>query len=206
MRPPTNLLTLEDRGIVVADPALATQVLLHVDFWKDCERCSIGTWAKEHVFVSGQLPCDILFIGEGPGRTENRVGRPFAGKAGLELSRWIDVARSNTPNQWSYALTNTVSCRPCDTRWGSNRVPSTHEIENCSSRLSKTVELASPRGIVLCGQSPMKALLNLTLMKQIPHVSVIHPAALLHGAPADRADQAIEQIIRLVESINKSGG
>jgi len=38
----------------------------------------------------GSVPSEIMFVGEGPGPEEDRVGRPFVGKAGKELNRFLD--------------------------------------------------------------------------------------------------------------------
>lgn len=38
----------------------------------------------------GPEPCDVLFLGEYPGVDEMKWGRPFVGRAGRELSRWLN--------------------------------------------------------------------------------------------------------------------
>lgn len=41
----------------------------------------------------GSTPCDIMIIGEWPGKDEARSGRPFSGKIGSELRRYFDGTR-----------------------------------------------------------------------------------------------------------------
>lgn len=38
----------------------------------------------------GPAPCDICVVGEGPGYAEDRTGKPFVGKTGDELDRFLD--------------------------------------------------------------------------------------------------------------------
>ena len=38
----------------------------------------------------GPTPCAYMFIGEYPGIEEVRVGRPFVGKSGRELRRYLN--------------------------------------------------------------------------------------------------------------------
>jgi uracil-DNA glycosylase family 4 len=50
--------------------------------------------ANRVVLVRGSVPCDVLFIGEAPGQSEDVVGRPFVGPAGKLLDRIIEDALS----------------------------------------------------------------------------------------------------------------
>ena len=49
----------------------------HKQRWADgCgDRCC--DLAKRIVFARGTVPCDVLFLGEGPGESENIIGRTF---------------------------------------------------------------------------------------------------------------------------------
>jgi uracil-DNA glycosylase len=169
----------------------------HLQEWRSCMKCNIGLLAHEHVFARGNLPCDILFIGEGPGRTEDAVGKPFIGAAGQILVKWIKKALEETiewdavrtqslgaGGVWSYAITNLVLCRPTDRVGGPNREPSDQEVDNCSSRLRHFIaEIARPKGIVLLGRVPAKHWARATWNHDLyqPYLKLIHPAALLHN-------------------------
>lgn len=65
----------------------------------------------------------ILFLGEGPGNDEDKIGRPFIGRSGKLLREAIKS--SGIPGDFCY-ITNTVRCRP-----ENNRDPSPKEIEAC---------------------------------------------------------------------------
>lgn len=45
--------------------------------------------------LRGSIPCDILFIGEAPGESENAMGYPFVGPAGKLLDRIVGEALSD---------------------------------------------------------------------------------------------------------------
>jgi uracil-DNA glycosylase len=66
----------------------------HVDDWKDCTRCPLHTVRSNVVLARGSIPCDILFVGEAPGRSEDALGKPFVGPAGILLDEMIEDALS----------------------------------------------------------------------------------------------------------------
>ncbi len=108
---------------------------------------------------------DILMIGEGPGKGEDALGRPFVGRAGKLLRTALYDAglwKGNDISSFPYHMltggvdvtvgfTNLVCCRPTDRMGGENRPPSEDEVNNCSDRLKRTIELVSPYAIVLLG-------------------------------------------------------
>jgi uracil-DNA glycosylase family 4 len=52
----------------------------------------------------GPVPCEFMFVGEGPGYWEDRRGEPFVGKTGEELDRYLDG--SSLPSREDVFLTN----------------------------------------------------------------------------------------------------
>lgn len=131
-------------------PVLGTREQEHVSLWKQCVRCQIGETARSHVFWRGTLPCDVLFIGEGPGQTEDLTGKPFMGRAGRLFNEWV----SGLPPLLSWAVTNVVACRPCDGVDAPNRPPTGLEIAKCRPRLEEFIlQMAKPRVVVLLGRT-----------------------------------------------------
>lgn len=123
----------------------------HMMNWYGCTRCpsGIGELAHRHVFARGRLPCDILFIGEGPGKTEDVTGFPFVGKAGRLLDWWME----GLSPEISWAVTNLVLCRPCDGLGAPNRAPTRQEKDCCRPRLFELIEeVAKPLAFVLLGK------------------------------------------------------
>jgi len=109
------------------------------------------------VIGRGHVPADILFIGLGPGRTENNLGLPFVGDSGKLLdeaiSRALAVARWRPARRPTYYLTNVVACRPCDNKPGPNRDPTPEEAWACWPRLEATYGIIKPKMVILLGQT-----------------------------------------------------
>jgi len=120
-----------------------------------CERCGLHRFRRYVVIGEGDLPCDVLFIGEAPGRAENLMARPFVGASGRLLRSAIAAAlrrsnRSLSPPRMY--VTNTVACRPCNSKRGPNREPTEREVRTCLGRLDMVARLARPRRVVLLGK------------------------------------------------------
>ncbi len=136
----------------VLDDHTACNLTTHRAAWNLCTKCTIGYIAHHHVFARGTLPCDILFVGLGPGVTEDLTGWPFVGRAGRLLDAWVEQAL--TPVGLSYACANLVLCRPTDKVGGKNRDPRPKEAFNCAPRLREFVlQIARPRAIISLGRT-----------------------------------------------------
>ena len=61
----------------------------HCEKWQDGCGAEICELANKVVLCRGRLPCDVLFIGEAPGESENVIGLPFVGPAGKLLDKMI---------------------------------------------------------------------------------------------------------------------
>lgn len=124
--------------------------------WDNCKRCGLHRFRRRVVVSEGSFPADVLFIGEGPGKTEDLRGRPFVGSAGNVLRAAIAKARELSGSQASVHLTNIVACRPTDKKGGDNREPSQSEALACMPRLLKVEKEVAPKEIVLLGQIPAR--------------------------------------------------
>ena len=49
---------------------------------ENCQKCKLAKTRQNIVFGVGNRNAKIMFIGEGPGADEDRLGEPFVGKAG----------------------------------------------------------------------------------------------------------------------------
>lgn len=96
----------------------------------------------------GSAPTDIMFIGQAPGKVEQRVGRPFQGPAGNQLDLVIEEAGLTRADIY---ITNVVRQRPDD--GGKDRKPTYHEMIACRPWLELELELVNPRVVVLFGES-----------------------------------------------------
>ena len=65
---------------------------------KDCNKCKLCKTRQNIVFGTGNKQAKLMFIGEGPGADEDRLGEPFVGRAGklmdlaFEILAWRDGA------------------------------------------------------------------------------------------------------------------
>lgn len=176
--------------------------------WGKCRVCQIGCFANKHVWYdSVQSPdsdrprCDVLFIGEGPGKGEDALGRPFVGRAGKLLRSTIERADRDA---LICGFTNLVACRPTDQRGGANRAPSTLEVNNCSGRLVRTIRLVQPYVIVCLGnvaQEHVPAILATSRIDAtICHIK--HPSAVLRvgGESATYYQEYVGKFRRVFET------
>lgn len=176
-------------------------VVRHINLWHDCTRCEIGRIADHHCFGRGVLPCEILFIGEAPGKTEDCLGSVFIGQSGTVLDSWIHRAQKVLGFQVPYAITNTVLCRPCDGMGQPNRAPTDEEKKNCAPRLREFMALANPEGVVFIGNHS-RDLLAGTL--KLPSMALLHPAYVLRKG-RDRAmeDDQVAQLVRFIRKVER---
>lgn len=161
--------------------ALANEVAL-------CTQCALHQTRKQTVFFRGSPQAKLMIIGEAPGFYEDQQGLPFVGKAGGLLNRMM---QSVELFEHDFYIANVLKCRPPN-----NRDPSVVEITQCSTYLSRQIELLQPRLILALGRFAGQFLLNKPLaLKQLrnsvhyykntPFIVSYHPAYLLRN-PADK--------------------
>jgi len=109
-----------------------------------CHLCELNKSRTNVVFGEGDPGADIMFIGEGPGATEDSMGRPFVGRSGELLTKMIENVLL-IPRSEVY-IANIVKCRP-----PGNRVPTPSEAHTCQPFLLKQIELVKPKLIVTLG-------------------------------------------------------
>ncbi|MEP6573102.1 MAG: uracil-DNA glycosylase [Gemmatimonadota bacterium] len=159
------------------------EAVSHVIRTRSCG-CDLCPNATNRVPGEGNPHARLLLVGEGPGATEDELGRPFVGKAG-ELLNGILTA-IELPRESVY-ITNIVKCRPPQ-----NRKPLPDESAACLPFLYRQIELIQPKVIVAMGGTAGEALLGVrkTLgelrgkvhrFDGIPLVVTYHPAALLRN-------------------------
>lgn len=151
--------------------------------WKDCDRCELCATRRKVVLYRGRIPCHILFVGEAPGSSENRIGLPFVGPAGKLQDRMIEEAvdsgvpdKGLFPNGLRIGFTNLVACLP--EKYGDKVEPQKPHILKCAPRLKEIVALAQPKGVVMVGKLSQQWFGKITGYEG-PTVSVLHPAAIL---------------------------
>ena len=119
---------------------------------RGCTKCRLCESRTHTVFGEGDAGAKIFFIGEGPGETEDRTGRPFVGRAGELLDRMI-VGMGLQREQ--VMIANIVKCRP-----PGNREPAPEEVATCTPYLVRQLEIVRPRVIVTLGRPALQYMLN----------------------------------------------
>ena len=54
-----------------------------------CTRCPLHTTRTNVVFGQGVPTAEVLFVGEGPGQSEDEQGLPFVGRSGQLLDKYL---------------------------------------------------------------------------------------------------------------------
>jgi len=107
---------------------------------------------KNLVFSDGNKDAKVMIIGEAPGRTENKLQKPFVGRAGKLLDTLLESIHLDRSKVY---ITNVVNYRP-----DKNRKPTSEEINEFKKLLFKHIEIISPKYILLLGASAATAVLN----------------------------------------------
>jgi uracil-DNA glycosylase len=157
--------------------------------------CALKRTATNTVFVDGNPAAPVMIIGEAPGADEDRIGRPFVGRAGQLLDRMlaaIGLDRSKV------LITNVVYWRP-----PGNRTPTAAEIASCLPFVFRLIALVRPKVLVLSGGTAAGALLpqgqGITrlrgrwfdlpvpgLDRPVPTLPMFHPSFLLRAPERKR--------------------
>jgi uracil-DNA glycosylase family 4 len=170
----------------------------------ECNRCRLHSDRTHIVFGEGNPSARVVLVGEGPGREEDRLGRPFVGPAGKLLDHII--AAMGWRRQEVY-ICNVIKCRP-----PRNRDPLPDEIELCGPFLRRQLRAIRPQAILAVGsfaaqfllssQQPISRLRNQVYQFEgIPVVPTYHPAYLLRNPLQKR--QAWKDVQLLLSLVKK---
>jgi DNA polymerase len=132
----------------------------------------------------------LMFVGEAPGADEDRLGKPFVGRAGQLLTDMITKGMGLTRDQ--VYIANVLKCRPPD-----NRPPTLEETANCRGYLEEQIAVVRPEFLCLLGRTAASTLLETTLSmsmlrgkwhhyRGIPTLVTYHPSYLLRTQSAKK--------------------
>jgi len=150
--------------------------------------CPLKRTATNTVFTDGSATAPVMIIGEAPGAEEDRIGRPFVGRAGQLLDRMLAAIGLD---RRGVLITNVVYWRP-----PGNRTPTAAEIASCLPFVFRLIALVRPNVLVLSGGTAAGALLpqgqGITrlrgrwfdlavpgLAERVPTLPMFHPSFLL---------------------------
>jgi DNA polymerase len=107
---------------------------------------------KNLVFSDGNKDAKVMIVGEAPGKTEDKLHKPFVGRAGKILDNLLE---SISLDRSQVYITNVLNYRP-----DKNRTPTTEEINKFKKLLFKHIEIVNPKFILLLGATAARAVIN----------------------------------------------
>jgi len=188
------------------DPIAAENLVEMAQRLSDCRRCRLCQGRTQVVFGVGNPKARVLFVGEGPGADEDRLGEPFVGRAGQLLNIMLPSIGLRREDVY---IANIVKCRP-----PGNRDPQPDEAAACMPFLKRQIELIDPTVIVLLGRIAARFLLGTTAPISSYRgrwtswhgrdvLPTFHPAYLLRNPAAKRESWA--DLKQLRARLNESG-
>jgi DNA polymerase len=175
-----------------------------------CTKCELHETRTNTVFGDGSPSANLVFIGEAPGRDEDRQGVPFVGRAGKLLDKMI--AAIGFAREEVY-IANILKCRPPN-----NRDPKEDEVTACEKYLARQIELIDP--VIICalgriaGQNLLGKDAPLRVLREGEHhyngirvIVTYHPAALLRNPGWKKgAWEDLQLLKKLHDEYTGSGG
>lgn len=161
----------------------------HVTNWYDCKRCPLGKTADTHVLYRGDIPAQVLFVGEAPGYSEDAVGKPFVGQSGRLLNDIIERTIERT-KPFTFCVTNVLACIPHDSakskyeQSAEVRAPTKEEAAACNPRLLELIDLCQPVAIVTLGKPAAKY--TPSFPEKYSRLELVHPAFILRKGESGR--------------------
>lgn len=143
----------EDREPAQDERTQREQALAEVlaRYERDCPHQHFPTDHHCIVFHDGDPCARLMFIGEAPGADEDRIGRPFVGKAGQLLDKMI--AGMGLAREEVY-IANVLKVRPPN-----NATPTPEQAELCAPYLYDQIRIVNPEVIVTLGRPATQLLL-----------------------------------------------
>ena len=149
----------------------------------NCRKCALCETRTNVVFGVGNRASGVMFVGEGPGESEDIKGEPFVGRAGLLLDDMLKIIGLDRSR--NIYIANIVKCRP-----PKNRDPMTSEREACIDWLRAQQSLIAPKVVVCLGRIAAETLISDDFkisrdhgkwydIGGVKHMALYHPAALL---------------------------
>ena len=173
---------------------------------QSCTRCKLSDTRTNVVFGEGSPEADLVVIGESPGQSEDESGKPFCGRSGGLLTKWLNSIELTREGVY---ICNIIKCRPPN-----NRNPDKEEVDNCREFLISQITIIQPKVILLVGAVALKTLFgdqSASIMRQrgnwmtyesIPVMPTYHPAFLLRQMSEENKDKVKTDLLQVKEKID----
>lgn len=160
------------------------------------------------VFGEGDPCARLMFIGEAPGADEDRLGRPFVGRAGQLLNKMITAMGLQREQVY---ITNILKTRPPN-----NATPTTDETSLCAPYVFEQIRIIHPEVIVTLGLPASRTILatNESMGRMrgrwgefrhgdlvVPVMPTYHPAFLLRQYTTDNRNRVWSDLRQVMQRL-----
>jgi DNA polymerase len=172
-----------------------------------CKKCELHKTRDNAVPGKGNFKSDVIFVGEAPGKNEDKHGEPFIGIAGKKLNSALEMAGVSRDNVY---ITNIVKCRPPN-----NRVPKTDERNTCQEYLKEEIAIIKPKIICVLGNTAFNSVLGGSEITKFRgkvirknnqlYFITIHPAATIYNQKLiDVLNEDIAALFELIKELKNN--
>ncbi len=178
---------------------------------RNCKKCSLYKNANKAVPGSGDYSAEIMFVGEAPGKNEDKEGKPFVGRAGKILDELLENIGLERKEVF---ISNIVKHRPPE-----NRDPTNKEIKACVPYLDKQIDKIKPKVLAPLGRFAMEYILSKyeisygkisedhgtthkvnTLFGTMEIIPLYHPAVVLYQrSMKEKLDKDFEKLKNVID-------
>lgn len=135
-----------------------------------CTRCvEDGVLPAANPTFEGSAGAVFFLVGQAPGPVERDLRRPFMGRAGRELGRWVERAGFASADEFRRVtyIASLIRCFPGRNAANTgDRPPPARAIRNCAPWLEAELELIRPRAILLVGQLAIARFLGAAALEE----------------------------------------
>ena len=149
------------RRLPLADAELRRRLEAHGAQLAACRRCGLPDRDVVPIFSGAPAPKAML-VGQAPGQVERTDRRPFAGRAGKTLFRWLERAGVDEATAREHIYISAMTrCYPGPSPSGrGDRVPSPRERALCASWLDDELRIIRPRLLIPVGRLAIERFLE----------------------------------------------
>ena len=137
-------------------PGGRAQLLAHQAACRACHVCADqGIIAEANPTFEGRWGAPFFLVGQAPGPAERATRRPFSGRAGKELDRWMLRAGFRDPDEFRRLtyIAALMRCFPGRNAQNTGDLrPPPAGIANCAHWLDAELQMLRPRVLILVGQ------------------------------------------------------
>lgn len=123
---------------------------------RECRACvDDGIIPEANPTLQGEWGAPFFLVGQAPGPAERQSRRPFSGRAGKELDRWMVRAGFEGPEEFRRLtyIAALMRCFPGRNRAGTGDLrPPPAAVANCAHWLDAELRLLKPEVLILVGQ------------------------------------------------------